>query len=287
MPLDFTEVFTKYEKLVAEVEQLFEKVRQGHAEEVRCGRGCSDCCYALFDLSLVESIYLNHHFNRLHKGAGRSAILTRADEADRTTHIFKRRIFKATQDGVPAAEILAEVARERIRCPLLNGQDLCDLYEHRPITCRLYGLPMAIGGETRTCGQSGFTPGKAYPTVHMDRIQDRLTALSKELVEGLRTKHAHMWDMLIPPSMALMTDFDEKYLGAGTADEAPAPAPTAPVLAPMAQACSGCDKDAQTCGGCESTGGSGGCTGEAFSVTIGQAPERPKAAKPKKPRSPK
>ncbi len=281
MSLDFTEFFVKYEKLAAEVEQLFAKVSQAHAQEVRCGRGCSDCCYALFDLSLIEALYLNHHFNRLYDGAARNAVLERADVADRAVHRLKRVVFKASQDGVPAAQILEDVAKERLRCPLLNSEDLCDLYEHRPLTCRLYGLPVAIGGQARTCGKSGFKPGKPYPTVHMDRLQDRLAALSRELVESLPTRHPEMWDLLLPPSMALMTDFDEKFLGIdpeGTKPVRPAPAPAAP-----AEACAGCAKDATSCGGCDPV-----------SITLGQAagqavepkPKKPKKAdKPKKPRS--
>ena len=248
MPLDFTEYFAKYEQLSAEVDRLFEKVHQAHGEEVRCGRGCSDCCYALFDLSLVEALYLNHHFNRLFDGAARNAVMERADEADRQVHRLKRAVFKASQEGASAAQILADVARQRLRCPLLNEKDLCDLYDHRPLTCRLYGLPMNIGGEAKTCGKSGFTPGKSYPTVNMERIQERLANLSRELVEGVQSAHDRMWDVLMPVSMALMSDFTEEYLG--VVSGAPARPKPAPELKPMGEACASCSQDASACSSC-------------------------------------
>jgi Fe-S-cluster containining protein len=249
---------------------------------VRCGRGCSDCCYALFDLSLVEALYLNHHFNRLFDGAARNLVLERADEADRQVHRLKKAVFQASQQGVPAAQILADVARQRLRCPLLNAKDLCDLYDHRPLTCRLYGLPLNIGGESKTCGKAGFTPGKPYPTVNMERIQERLAALSRELVASLGSCHDQMWDLLLPVSMALMTEFNEEFLGV-EAEARSKPAPK-PAPKPMAEACASCAQDSSACSSCESGGEAGGCGSKAFSITIGQAEKKPaKKAPAKKP----
>jgi hypothetical protein len=101
----------------------------------------------------------------------------------------------------------------RVRCPLLDDDNRCDLYEHRPVTCRLYGIPSAYGGESRTCGHSGFTPGEQYPTVNMEQIHERLHALSRDLMASVRSKHVAMDEILVPVSMALMNKYDEAYLG--------------------------------------------------------------------------
>lgn len=211
--MDFTPFFQQYEALVAEADKAFAAVSARHDDEVRCQEGCADCCHALFDLSLIEALYLNHQFNRLYQGARRSAILTRADAADREVHVFKRRLFKASQDGVPAAEIMAEVARKRIRCPLLNDKDRCDLYQFRPLTCRVYGIPMNIGGEGHSCGKSGFTKGGQYPALNMDALQERLMQLSQELVDAMPTEHRRLAEVLAPVSMVLLTAYDNAYLG--------------------------------------------------------------------------
>ena len=110
-------------------------------------------------------------------------------------------------------EILERIAAETVRCALLNDKDLCDLYESRPITCRLYGVPTAIGGKGHTCGLSGFSQGETYPTANLDRIQSALMALSNALVADLKSKYKTMGEMLVPLSMALLTDYDDEYLG--------------------------------------------------------------------------
>jgi Fe-S-cluster containining protein len=227
MDMDFTEFFERYEAIVREVDKAFQAVAEQYPEAVKCELGCSDCCYAMFDLSLVEAMYLNHHFNRLFSGPQRSAVKERADTADREAYRIKRRIFKGTQEGRKADELLEEVAKMRVRCPLLDDEDTCELYEHRPVTCRVYGMPMTIEGRSHTCGLSGFEPGKPYPTVNLEAVQDRLMELSQELVQSLPTRNVLMADVLVPVSMALLTEYNEAYLGIVEGAEPPAQAAAA------------------------------------------------------------
>jgi len=239
MTLDFSEFFKRYESLVADADKAFQAVAAQHPDCVRCQPGCSDCCYAMFDLSLVESLYLNHHFNARYQGAARSRVLERADAADREAYRLKRSIFMATQEGKKASEILAEVAKMRLRCPLLGDDDQCLLYDHRPVTCRLYGVPLAIEGRGRTCGRSGFDGGKAYPTVQVDKLQDKLMLLSQELVDSLNTRHMLMADVLVPVSMALLNTYDEEYLGILKEGEEPPLLRRVAVAEPPAAGCGG------------------------------------------------
>lgn len=213
MDFDFSPFLARYEQLRAGADKAFAQVSAAHPQQVRCGLGCSDCCHALFDLSLVEAMALNAAFNAKFTGKKRSAILARADEAERQGEKFKREAHKALKEGRPASEILGMAAKARVRCPLLGENDTCDLYEHRPITCRLYGIPTDIGGEAHTCGKSGFTPGQPYPTVRVEKLQDALMALSAEMVKVMPTRHRRMADVLIPVSTALMNAYDKEYLG--------------------------------------------------------------------------
>lgn len=215
MALDFTEYFKKYEAIVAEVDAVFKKFETEMPDLVKCGKGCSDCCYALFDVTLVEAMYINAKFNEKFSGLERSAILDRADKADREIHKLKRKVYKASQEGRPINDILLEVAKARVRCPMLGDDDLCSIYENRPITCRLYGVPTSIGGEAHTCNKAGFKGGEKYPTVNMDMVLDRLLAIGKELQTGIGSRFSELGEMLLPVSMAIVTDYDEAYLGVG------------------------------------------------------------------------
>lgn len=211
--LDLSPFFKRYEALVAEVDAIFRRVEAAHPDCVKCGPGCSDCCHALFDLGLVEALYLNQVFNETFSGQERSTVLTRADEADREGFRIRREAFKLSRDGASTAEIMDFIGRERVRCPLLDGEDRCVLYEHRPVTCRLYGIPTAVNGKAHSCAKTGFEAGGKYPTVQIEKIQDRLAMLASELTASIRTRLTELHRTFVPVSMALMTTFDEEYLG--------------------------------------------------------------------------
>ena len=224
MDFDFTPYFKKYEELVSKSDEVFERVRKAYAECVKCEEKCADCCYALFDLTLVEALYINAKFNERIKGSERAELLDKANRADRRVHKLKRKAHRDLQAGKSEDEILAELARERIRCPLLNEAELCDLYDNRPLTCRFYGIPTAIGGAGHTCGKSGFEKGEQYPTVNLDAVNNQLQQISGELIRDLKSRYVKLADMLVPLSMALLTTFDETFLGVGE-EKAPEPAP--------------------------------------------------------------
>jgi Fe-S-cluster containining protein len=219
MPVNFDDIFSEYEALVGNVETVFAAVRERCPQEVRCAPGCSDCCQAIFDLSLVEAMYLNKAFNeRLEKDA-REAILARADEAERKQHKLVRKTVKAHSGENEDAAILDELARQRIRCPLLDAAERCELYGQRPITCRLYGIPTSIGGEAHTCGLSGFAPGAPYPTVQLEKIQDRLMALSLRIQERVLSRYSGLAAIHVPVASALINTYDKEYLGSRTPEE--------------------------------------------------------------------
>lgn len=213
MDLDFTPFFRKYEAIAASADEAFRRIKEAYPDEVVCEPGCTDCCYALFDLPLIEAVYLNHHFNSFFSGRDRENMLEKANDVDRKIYRLKREAYKRTQEGAGEEEVVEEMARQRIRCPLLNESDLCDLYKFRPVACRIYGAPLAIAGNARTCGRSGFKHGEQYTTINMDALHDQLIELSTEFVSEIGSTHAKMGDVLVPVSMALLTDYNEEYLG--------------------------------------------------------------------------
>lgn len=211
--MELSPFFHSYELLVGQVEDTFKKVTKEFPSEVRCGLGCSDCCFALFDMSLVEALYIKHKFDERFAGTERSEILERANSADRTIYKIKKQAFKALEKGEPEEQIIARMALERVRCPVLDDGDQCRIYDVRPITCRLYGIPTEIGGQAHTCGKSGFSKGRSYPTVKIAAINQRLQEISSSLAQAIHSRYPKLSEMLVPLSMALLTDYSEAYLG--------------------------------------------------------------------------
>jgi Fe-S-cluster containining protein len=216
--MDFSPYFEKYEKLIKTVDAVFLRVKSEYPDCVKCKSTCDDCCYAMFDLTLIEALYLNHKFAATFKEEDRVKIEVRANNVDRKIHKIKRAAFKKLEAGLSEGEILSELALERVRCPLLNDEKICELYEFRPATCRLYGIPTAIGGQGHTCGMSGFKQGGSYPTVNMDQLFGQLQEISAEIILDLQSKYVKLADMLVPLSMALLSDYTEEYFGLNVAN---------------------------------------------------------------------
>ena len=222
MAINIEPFFKKYEELLTMADEVFERVKKEYPEGVKCKIRCADCCFALFDLALIEAMYINHHFKKNFQGEDQEKLIEKSNRIDREIHKIKRKAYKSLEAGKEEGEILEDMAKIRVRCPLLNDEEQCDLYDYRPVTCRFYGLPTSIGGIGHTCGLSGFVQGKEYPTVNLDVIQKKLHELSIEFVKEIQSKHYKMADLLVPVSMALLTDYDETYLGIedkGTTDD--------------------------------------------------------------------
>ena len=206
--------FKKYESLITGVEKAIQQIAETHAKCLRCAPRCSDCCHAVFDLSLIESVYINHRFYELLDKAQQDRILERAGRADRQAYRLKRKIHRLLSQGEKSeAEILALLAEERLRCPFLNDTELCDFYAYRPVTCRAYGLSTIIRGAGYSCGKSGFTAGGSYQSINLDRINQYLGKLSEELLEEIGGREDSLKERLVPLSTALLTDYDEDYFG--------------------------------------------------------------------------
>ena len=202
-----------YEALLAVCDQTFEKVQTLHPEKVTCQKGCSDCCNALFDLALIEALYVNYYFRKQFDAKMQTPIIERANKADRAVYKLKKDSYKAIQKGASEEDVLQHMAEERVRCPLLNDTGQCEMYDKRPLTCRLYGIPTAIGEQAHICGLSKFQAGEAYPTVKLDRLRAEIQRLSLAISVALQSKYPKLPEMLVPLSMALLTTYDEEYLG--------------------------------------------------------------------------
>lgn len=213
MEFDFTPYFKKYETLAQAADQIFDKMCKEYPDCVQCKVECSDCCHALFDITLIEALYIHHKFHETYSGKMKNLILDKANSIDRKIAKIKRQAFKAFKEGKNEGEVLADLSFERARCPFLNADERCDLYEHRPLTCRFYGVPTSIGGSGHTCGKSKFEKGKEYPTVNLDIMHKKLQEISAELVRDLKSRNIKLVDLLVPLSMAILTDYNEEYFG--------------------------------------------------------------------------
>ncbi len=175
------QVFAYYGELVSKADQAFQDIARKYPNEVKCEIHCCDCCYALFGLFFIEALNIRNNFEELDPEK-REYIINKASDAERQIQDMQKRLHEFRDDP---ARISFEMGKERIRCPLLGEENECLLYESRPITCRVYGIPTAINGKGRVCGKAAFERGKYYPTFSLDQTNKELYLLSKALLERI------------------------------------------------------------------------------------------------------
>jgi len=202
--MNSAQLFRSYELLVDKADQAFIEIQQKHGECVQCERHCSDCCHAVFGLFLIEAAYLKQHFDKLEKDKIKDA-LWRCNEADKALKRLENML--ESYKGDPHMQAYA-MARERIRCPLLDDNMDCILYPFRPITCRVYGIPTKIQGNARVCGKSGFKKGMTYPVFDLDAVYRDLYELSKEILGQSEPDGLEKASLLVSVSKTISTPFD-------------------------------------------------------------------------------
>ncbi len=199
------DLFKRYESLVNGADRAFQRIAEQYTQEIKCKQGCADCCHAVFGLFLVEACALKEAFDALDRKERRK-ILARCDKADRALQRLHEKHGASRHGEVHASDVLG---KERVCCPLLSDRDRCLLYPHRPITCRVYGIPTAIRGKARVCQKAGFKEGTSYPAFDLDRVHHELYLLSRELLAGYGTVDPEQASLLISVSRALRTPLEE------------------------------------------------------------------------------
>lgn len=199
--------FHNYELMVDSAEAAFHNVKEKHGDCVKCELHCSDCCNAVFGVFLVEALYIQEHFDQI-KEDQKKEVIERAKRADKAIEEFQKRLSTFEDDPGMQAYTLS---RERIRCPLLDDNDECVLYQKRPITCRVYGIPTKIHGKTRVCGKASFKIGETYPILDLDSIYRDMYILSKDILEEakVKSKDEDKASLLISMSKAIQTSSDD------------------------------------------------------------------------------
>jgi Fe-S-cluster containining protein len=113
-----------------------------------CRPGCTQCCHGAFAINALDALRL--HFAMHAADPETAATLRQRARAWLET-------YGADFPGDPATGLLGTSEEEQTRfesfaddapCPALNPDTgLCDVYAHRPTTCRVFGPPTRLSDE--------------------------------------------------------------------------------------------------------------------------------------------
>ncbi len=127
-----------YKRILQHADEFFASVTAEQPQNLQCGRGCSLCCYGLFEIGSADVPLIAEGLAKLHPMRRRKIIRRAIEIVDETGHpnlrecspIEKEQFFNQTA-SVP--------------CPNLSDKGECMIYEARPLVCRTFGLPLREG----------------------------------------------------------------------------------------------------------------------------------------------
>lgn len=189
----------EYRKLLHWVDDWYRSVQTRHADQVTCTRGCRDCCVGLFDVTLADRDLLREGMTRLPARVRRDIEARAAALLARLRERYPQ--VGDTLEGCTEKEIDAICAwLHDVECPALGKRNECRLYEHRPLTCRLHGVPVVdLQGKAmheEGCAKCRLTAAEAprLDCARLCRLESKV----------LRTRYGDRRDapILIPQALA-------------------------------------------------------------------------------------
>ena len=118
--------------------------RSGHW--LVCRAGCSQCCVGAFPINQLDALRLRQGLANLEKTSPERAaqVHERAQDAvRRLSPVFPGDPSTGLLDEGPGVEAKFADFANHEPCPVLDPQTgTCELYESRPMTCRVFGPPV-------------------------------------------------------------------------------------------------------------------------------------------------
>ena len=136
-----------YKTLLKGVNREIDRVENYCNMKSSCGKGCAYCCYQAIYVSITEAEFIlrairNMDIKSIRNIQSQAAYIVQKLE---NTNIPMRLV-----DPTKEREINLEFMKLNLRCPLLNENNECMVYETRPIACyafRNYGNPLDCQGK--------------------------------------------------------------------------------------------------------------------------------------------
>jgi Fe-S-cluster containining protein len=143
------------QKLIQIVDAALADAARRSGEWLACRPGCTQCCIGVFAINQLDALRLRRGLAQLKKRDPKraAAMIHRARESwARLCDEFPgNRKTGILDEDDEAAEKFEEFANDE-PCPVLDpATGLCELYESRPMTCRVFGPPVRSEGGLGIC----------------------------------------------------------------------------------------------------------------------------------------
>ena len=107
--------------------------------KVRCLRKCHECCASgFFDITLLDALHLHRNLKKI-PAAVRKRVVDKANE--QLDLLEKKGAFSRKDPLLKSLAAIDSISRRssKMRCPALDDNGACLIYEIRPHICRIFG----------------------------------------------------------------------------------------------------------------------------------------------------
>lgn len=203
-----------YGELLGEVDDWFRRSLELHSDQIACRNGCSECCRGLFDITLLDALYLKRGFDKLPEPLKSELAREASRRLELLSCVNPDFVEPWLLNGIPEEEWDALMPEEdETPCLLLSESGGCLVYDYRPMTCRLNGIPLIdVSGEELfdewcTLNFTGSDPRGLHDLrFAFTELFTRELLLFRELVRILTGTARNEVDLFIPAAVVLERD---------------------------------------------------------------------------------
>ncbi len=127
-----------YREILHRADTHFDQVRRRLGGHLECRLGCTGCCHGLFEIGSADVAMISEALRSL-TPESRELLIARSRV------ILDTFDAPATRECDPAAKAALFERAIDVACPALSDDGSCRIYEHRPLVCRTFGLPVREG----------------------------------------------------------------------------------------------------------------------------------------------
>jgi len=165
-----------------------------------CRAGCSECCIGPLPITRLDAWRLREGLEALRQSdPARAAVIQERARAavERLREDFPGDAERGLLRGDEKAEDRLLERHSDMPCPVLDpATQSCDLYAHRPISCRTYGPPVRFNGQDLPPCRLCFTTA-APEAVEASRVEPDKDGLERAILQRLKRDDGESRETLI------------------------------------------------------------------------------------------
>jgi len=165
-----------------------------------CRPGCSECCIGPFPITRLDAMRLREGLDALRQSdPERAARITERARAavDVLRADFPGDAARGLLEGDEEAEDRFLERHSEMPCPVLDpATQTCELYAHRPVSCRTYGPPVRFNGQDLPPCRLCFTTSEPQQ-IEAARVEPDKEGLERAILNRLKRDDGESRETLI------------------------------------------------------------------------------------------